>query len=94
MLGGVSDYTNSGVLKSNALLSPRSAHSKYHLSNVDVVTFVNTSQRVVRFVKSALVLCNIGLNGLVRWKDYNVFASVFQSTAEALCFVKRLANSL
>ncbi|HMC25952.1 MAG TPA: hypothetical protein VKH14_10785, partial [Candidatus Udaeobacter sp.] len=35
---------------------------------------------------------NVGLNGLVMWKDDNVFAPVFQSTAEALCFVKRLAN--
>jgi hypothetical protein len=50
------------------------------------------SQPVVRFVKSALVLENVGLNGLVMWKDDNVFAAVFQSTAEALWFVKRLAN--
>jgi hypothetical protein len=44
-------------------------------------------------MKSALALvCNVRLNGLARWKDYNAFAPVFQSTAEALCFVKRLAN--
>ena len=85
-LGGARDYTNSGVLKSNARLS------KYHLSHVGVVTFVNMLQPVVRFVKSALVPGNVGLNGLVMWKDDNVFAPVFQSTAEALCFVKRLAN--
>ena len=66
--------------------------SKYHLGHVGVVTFVNMSQPVVRFVKSALVLGNVGLNGLLMWKDDNVFAPVFQSTAEALCFVKRLAN--
>jgi hypothetical protein len=66
--------------------------SKYHSSHVDVVTFVNTLQRVARFVKSALVVGNVRLRGLVSWKDYNVFARVFQSTAEALCFVKRLAN--
>ena len=85
-LGGARDYTNSGVLKSNARLS------KYHLSHVGVVTFVNMLQPVVRFVKSALVPGNVGLNGLLMWKDDNVFAPVFQSTAEALCFVKRLAN--
>ncbi len=56
------------------------------------MTFVNTLQPVVRFVKSALVLGNVGLNGLVMWKDDNVFAPVFQSTAEVLCFVKRFAN--
>jgi hypothetical protein len=66
--------------------------SKYHLSHVGVVAFVNTLQRVGRFVKSALVLGNVGLNGLVRWKNFNVFAPVFHSTAEAFCFVKRLAN--
>src|SRR5881275_2748697 len=49
-------------------------------------------QPVVRFVKSALVPGNVGLNGLVMWKDDNVFAPVFQSTAEALCFVERFAN--
>ena len=56
------------------------------------MTFANMSQPVVRFVKSALVLGNAGLNGLVMWKDDNVFAPVFQSTAEALCFVKKLAE--
>ena len=66
--------------------------SKYHLGHVGVVTFVNMSQPVVRFVKSALVPGNVGLNGLLMWKDDNVFAPVFQSTAEALCFVKRFAN--
>src|SRR5436305_14056596 len=50
------------------------------------------SQPVVRFVKSALVLGNVGLNGLLMSKDDSVFAPVFQSTAEALCFVIRLAN--
>ena len=50
------------------------------------------SQPVVRFVKSALVPGNVGLNGLVMWKDDNVFAPVFPSTAEALCFVKGFAN--
>jgi hypothetical protein len=43
-------------------------------------------------VKSALALENAGLNGLVMWKDDNVFGPVSQSTAKALCFVKRLAN--
>src|SRR5438876_2240615 len=85
-LGGARDYTNSGVLKSNARIS------KYHLSHVGVVTFVNMLQPVVRFVKSALVLENVGLNGLVMWKDDNVFASILHITAEGLCFVKRLAN--
>jgi hypothetical protein len=37
-------------------------------------------------------MCSVRSNGLVRWKDYNVLASVFRSTAEALCFVKRLAK--
>ena len=50
------------------------------------------SQPVVRFVKSALVLGNAGLNGLLMWKDDNVFAPVLQSMAEALCFVERFAN--
>jgi hypothetical protein len=53
---------------------------------------VNTLQPVVRFVKSGLVLGNVGLNGLVWRKNFNVFATVFHSTADALCFVKRLAN--
>ena len=66
--------------------------SKYHLSHVGVVTFVNTLQPVVRFVKSALVLRNVALNRLVMWKDDNAFAPVFQSTTEALRFIKRLAN--
>ena len=56
------------------------------------MTFVNISQPVVRFVRSELVLGNVGLNSLVTWKDDNVFAPVFQSTAEALCFVERFAN--
>jgi hypothetical protein len=51
------------------------------------------SQRIQLLAKSALALfSNVRLNGLVRWKDYNVFASVFQSTAEALWLVKKLAN--
>src|SRR5437667_12240930 len=50
------------------------------------------SQRIPLLVRSALVPGNVGLNGLLMWKDDNVFAPVFQSTAEALCFVKRLAN--
>src|SRR5438477_1689960 len=50
------------------------------------------SQPVVRFVKSALVPGNVGLNGVVIYKDDNVFVPVFQSTAEALCFVKGFAN--
>ena len=51
------------------------------------------SQRIQLLAKSALALVsNVRLNGLVNWKDDNVFARVFQSTAEALCFVKRLAN--
>jgi hypothetical protein len=66
--------------------------SKYHLSHVDVVTLVNTLQPVVRFVKSALVPGDVGLNRLVMWKDDSVFAPDFQLTAEALCFVKRLAK--
>ena len=66
---------------------------KYHLSHVGVVTFVNMSQRVPRFVKSALALmCNVRLNGSLRWKDYNVFDLIFHTTAEALCFVKKLAK--
>jgi hypothetical protein len=73
-------------------LASDAAISKYHSSHVGVVTFVNTLQPLVRFLKSGLVLGNVGLNGLVRWKDYYVFASVFQSTVEALCFVKRLAK--
>ena len=89
---GASDYTNTGVLESSALL-PSSDNSKYHLSHVGVVTFVNTLQNVQRFMKGALALvCNVRLNGLVRWKDYNVFAPVFQTTVGALCFVKRLAK--
>jgi hypothetical protein len=51
------------------------------------------SQRIQLLAKSALALVsNVRLNGLANWKDDNVFARVFQSTAEALCFVKRLAN--
>ena len=51
------------------------------------------SQRIQLLAKSALVLVsNVRLNGLVWRKDDNVFARVFQSTAEALYFVKRLAN--
>src|SRR4029077_19202958 len=37
-------------------------------------------------------MCGVRSNGLVGWKDYNVFVLVFRSTVEALCFVKRLAN--
>src|SRR6266480_48733 len=44
-------------------------------------------------MKSALALVsNVRLSGFVRWKDYNAFAPIFQATAEALCFVKKLAN--
>jgi hypothetical protein len=51
------------------------------------------SQRVRQFVKNALALvCNVRLNGLIRRKDYNVFAAVFHTTLEALCFVKKLAK--
>jgi hypothetical protein len=68
-------------------------HLKYHLSHVGVVTFVNRSQRVPRFVKSALALvCNVRFNGAIRWKDYDVFTPIFHTTAEALCFVKKLAK--
>ena len=75
------------------LFGLEAAISKYHLGHVRVVTFANRSQRVPRLVKSALALvCNVRLNGLVRWKDYNVFAPVFQTTVGALCFVKRLAK--
>jgi hypothetical protein len=67
--------------------------SKYHLSHVGVVTFVNMSQRVPRFVKSGLALvCNVRFNGSIRWKDYNVFDLIFHTTAEALCFVKNFAK--
>ena len=66
---------------------------KYHLSHVGVVTFVNMSQRVPRFVKSGLALvCNVRFNGSIGWKDYNVFDLIFHMTAEALCFVKKLAK--
>ena len=85
-LGGARDYTNSGVLKSNARLS------KYHLSHVGVVTFASMSQRIPLLVRSALVVGNVRLNGLVRWKDYNVFASILHITAEPFCFVKGFAN--
>jgi hypothetical protein len=68
-------------------------HLKYHLSHVGVVTFMNMSQRVPRFVKSGLTLvCNVRFNGSIRWKDYNVFDLIFHTTAEALCFVKNLAK--
>src|SRR5438552_14580408 len=50
------------------------------------------SQRIPLLVGSALVVGNVRLNGLVGWKDYNVFASILHITAEGLCFVKRLAN--
>ena len=44
-------------------------------------------------MKSALALVgNVGLNGLVMWKDDNIFAPIFYTTVGALCFVKRLAN--
>jgi hypothetical protein len=53
------------------------------LSHVGVVTFVNTLQRLARFVKSALALmCNVRLNGLAPWKAYNVLAPGFQPPAE------------
>jgi hypothetical protein len=68
-------------------------HLKYHLSHVGVVTFVNMSQRIPRFVKSGLALvCNVRFNGSIRWKDYNVFDPIFHTTAEALCFVRKLAK--
>jgi hypothetical protein len=67
--------------------------SKYHLSDVDVVTFVNTLQRVPRFMKSALALvCNVRLSGFLRCKDYNILAPIFYTTVGALRFVKRLAK--
>ena len=51
------------------------------------------SQRAPRFVKSGLALvCNVRLNGSIRWKDYNVFARIFHTTTDALCFVKKLAK--
>ena len=69
--------------------------SKYHLSHVGVVTFVNTSQSVPPFVKSALALVgNVRLRGFVRWKDYNAFAPIFHTTVGALCFAKKLAEFL
>jgi len=74
-------------------LNANRPHLKYHLGHVGVVTFVNMSQRVPRFGKSALALvCNVRLNGSIRWKDYNVFDLIFHTTAEALCFVKNLAK--
>ena len=54
---------------------------------------MNRSRRVPRFGKSALALvCNVRFNGSIRWKDYNVFDLIFHTTAEALCFVKKLAK--
>ena len=51
------------------------------------------SQGIARFVKSALALvCNVRLNGSIRWKDYNVFAPIFHTTVDALCFVKKLVK--
>jgi hypothetical protein len=51
------------------------------------------SQRIPLLVKSALALVsNVRLNGLIRRKDYNTFAPIFQWAAEALCFVRKLAN--
>jgi hypothetical protein len=74
-------------------LNANRPHLKYHLSHVGVVTFVNRSQRVPRFVKSGLALvCNVRLNGSIRWKDYNVFDLIFHTTAEALCFIKNLSK--
>jgi hypothetical protein len=74
-------------------LNANRPHLKYHLSHVGVVPFVNRSQRVPRFVKSGLALvCNVRLNGSIRCKDYNVFDPIFHTTAEALCFVKKLAK--
>jgi len=44
-------------------------------------------------MKSALALmCNVRLSGFVRWKDHNAFAPIFHTTAEAWCFVKKLAE--
>ncbi len=74
-------------------LNANCPHLKYHLSHVGVVTFVSVSQRVARFVKSALgLVCNVRLNGLIRWKGYNVFVPIFHATVEALCFVKGFAR--
>ena len=54
---------------------------------------MNISQRVARFGKSEFALvCNVRLNGSSRWKDYSVFAPIFHTTAEALCFIKKLAK--
>ena len=74
-------------------LNANRPHLKYHLSHVGVVTFVNMSQRVPRFVRSGLALvCIVRANGSIRWKDYNVFDLIFHTTAEALCFVKDFAK--
>jgi hypothetical protein len=44
-------------------------------------------------VKSALALvCDVRLNGSITWEDYNVFAAMFHTTAEASCCVKKLAK--
>ena len=69
------------------------AISKYHSSHVGVVTFVNVLQGIARFVKSALApVCNVRLNGSIRWKDDDLFVPIFHMAAEALCFVKKLAK--
>ena len=84
-------HTNNDLLKSNARLPSKWLVSKYHLSHVGVVTFVNVLQGIARFVKSALALaCNVRLNGASRWKDYDLFLPIFHMTAEALCFIKKL----
>jgi hypothetical protein len=50
-------------------------------------------QGIGRFVKSALALVsNVRLNGSSRWKDYDLFLGIFHMTAEALCFIKKLAK--
>jgi len=86
-------HTNNDLLTSNARLPSKWLVSKYHLSHVGVVTFVNVLQGIARFVKSVLALvCNVRLNGSIRWKDYNLFAPIFHTTAEALCFIKKLAK--
>jgi hypothetical protein len=69
------------------------AISIYHSSHVGVVTFVNVLQGIARFVKSALApVCNVRLNGSSRWKDDDLFLPIFHMTAEALCFIKKLAK--
>jgi hypothetical protein len=51
------------------------------------------SQRVARLAKSALARgCNVRLNRSSRSRDYNVFAPIFHTTAEVLCFARNLAK--